>query len=92
MRWIRHLPVREQSKILNARLRGHYNYYGVAGNIQCLRRLYRIVERYWRMMLSSRSRHGYLRWDAYRRIIAQHPLQQPKLRVPYGKLRALVVL
>jgi len=55
---MRHLPIREQVENLNRVLRGHYAYYGVAGNIRALQRTYRAVERYWRKMLSSRSRKG----------------------------------
>src|ERR1700739_1049077 len=51
----RHLPIREQADHLNQVLRGHYGYFGVAGNIRALQRLHRAVERYWRQMLSSRS-------------------------------------
>ncbi|MGY2843255.1 hypothetical protein ACVMDN_000509 [Bradyrhizobium sp. USDA 4510] len=34
-------------------LRGHYGYYGVAGNLRSLVKVYRAVERYWRGMLRS---------------------------------------
>src|SRR6516162_4111111 len=39
-------------------LRGHYAYYGVAGNLRSLVKVYRVVERYWRRMLCSRSWAG----------------------------------
>ena len=55
---MRHLPIREQADILNQMLRGHYAYYGIAGNIRALQRVHRAVERYWRIMLSSRSWKG----------------------------------
>jgi len=38
MRRMRHLSLREQMNLLNQMLRGHYAYYGIAGNIQALRR------------------------------------------------------
>jgi len=34
MQRMRHLPIREQVENLNRTLRGHYAYYGIAGNIQ----------------------------------------------------------
>ena len=55
MRQIRHLPVREQVDDLNDALRGHYAYYGIAGNFRALQKVHRHVERYWRKMLCSRS-------------------------------------
>ena len=43
MRQNRHLPIQEQVDALNVTLRGHYAYYGVAGNIRALQRVYRVV-------------------------------------------------
>src|SRR3989454_3061789 len=92
MRRMRHLPIREQVDHLNQVLRGHYGYYGVAGNIRALQRLHRAVERYWRQMLSSRSWKGDVRWQAFHRIKERFPLLRPKLYLPYRELQALAVL
>jgi RNA-directed DNA polymerase len=92
MRRMRHLPVREQVDNLNTVLRGHYAYYGIAGNIRALQRLYRAVVRYWHKMLCSRSRHGYLVWEVFQQIMARLPLLRPKLYLPYRELQALAVL
>ena len=77
---------------LNRVLRGHYAYYGIAGNFRALQKVHRFVERYWRKMLSSRSRAGHIRWDVFHRIKARFPLQRPKLRLPYRELQCLAVL
>lgn len=92
MRRMRHLPVGEQVLNLNSRLRGHFAYYGVAGNFRALQRIVRAVERYWRQMLSSRSRKGKVTWDAFHQIKARYPLQRPSLRLSYRELQALAVL
>jgi RNA-directed DNA polymerase len=92
MRRMRHLPVREQVVNLNRVLRGHYAYYGFAGNLRALQRVYQHMERYWHKMLCSRSRKGYVRWDAFQRIKQRYPLQRPKLRLPYRELQRYVVL
>jgi len=42
--WIkanRHLPGKEFIKGVNRRLRGHYNYYGLRGNLGSLNKFYR---------------------------------------------------
>ena len=58
-RRMRHLPVREQVSNLNTVLRGHYAYYGIAGNFRSLQqKVHRAVERYWHKMLCSRSWAG----------------------------------
>src|SRR5215831_13070840 len=93
MRQIRHLSIQEQVDALNLILRGHYAYYGVAGNIRALQRVHRFVERYWRKMLCSRSWAGrHLTWAAFNRLKARVPLLRPRLRLPYRALQALVVL
>jgi RNA-directed DNA polymerase len=58
LQMIRHEPLNEQATQINQILRGHYAYYGIAGNLGSLLRVYRSVERYWRKMLSSRSQKG----------------------------------
>ena len=92
MQRMRHLPVREQAVNLNRVLRGHYAYYGIAGNFRALKRLHRFVERYWRKMLSSRSRKGYVTWEACLRIKTSHPIMPPKLHRPYPALQRRAVL
>jgi RNA-directed DNA polymerase len=56
----RHEPLKDQVVRLNQALRGHDAYDGIAGNIRSLLQVYRHVERYWRRMLSSRSRKGHV--------------------------------
>jgi group II intron reverse transcriptase/maturase len=93
MREIRHHTISDQVGELNAVLRGHYAYYGVAGNIRALFKVYRAVERYWRKMLCSRSWAGRrLTWDVFHQVKERTPLLVPKLRLPYRKLQALAVL
>src|SRR5437588_1053484 len=93
MREIRHHTISNQVGELNTVLRGHYAYYGVAGNIRALFKVYRAVERYWCKMLRNRSWAGQrLTWDVFHQIRARTPLLQPKLRLPYRELQALAVL
>jgi RNA-directed DNA polymerase len=92
MRRMRHLPIPEQADHLNQVLRGHYAYYGIAGNIRALQRVHRAVERYWRKMLSSRSWKGEVRWTAFHRVKERFPLLRPKLYLPYRGLQALAAL
>jgi RNA-directed DNA polymerase len=92
MRQIRHLTIQEQVDNLNTVLRGHYAYYGIAGNIRALQKVYRAVERYWRKMLCTRSWAGRLTWLAFNQIKTRTPLLRPRLFLPYRKLQALAVL
>jgi RNA-directed DNA polymerase len=92
MRQIRHLTIQEQVDNLNTVLRGHYAYYGIAGNIRALQKVYRAVERYWRKMLCTRSWAGRLTWLAFNQIKTRTPLLRPRLFLPYRKLQTLAVL
>jgi group II intron reverse transcriptase/maturase len=73
----RHDPVREQQKILNAKLRGHYQYYGRPTNYHSLWQFSKRVRRIWKEWLSRRTRGIPLTWERYNEILRQHPLLQP---------------
>jgi len=60
----RHESLTFQCMMLNSRLRGHYNYYGVTGNFRSLSTYYLLVTRLWRKWLSRRSHHM-LSWDRF---------------------------
>jgi len=93
MRQIRHHRIGDQVSEINAALRGHYAYYGVAGNIRALFKVYRATERYWYRMLCSRSwAASRMTWDKFNQIKQRTPLLRPKLRLPYRELQALAVL
>lgn len=92
MRRMRHLPVKEQAINLNRVLRGHYGYYGIGGNLRALEKVHRFVERYWRQMLSSRSRKGAVSWDVFHKIKSRYPLQKPRLYLPYRRFQAISAL
>ena len=92
MRRIRHHAISDQVGEINAVLRGHYAYYGVAGNLRSLVKVYRAVERYWRRMLCSRSWAGAPHLGRFNQIKERTPLLRPKLRLPYPELQALAVL
>jgi RNA-directed DNA polymerase len=75
----RHDPVNEQQKTLNAKLRGHYQYYGRPTNYRSLWQFYRRVCRIWREWLSRRTRGRPLTWERYMELLRQHPLLLPRI-------------
>jgi hypothetical protein len=89
---MRHWPLREQADYLNQMLRGHYAYYGIAGNLRSLRRVHRAVECYWRKMLSSRSWKGEVWWTKFQQIKERFPLLRPKLHSKRGPPHLLNLL
>lgn len=92
MRENRHCTIKKQAADINQVLRGHYAYYGVAGNIGSLKRFYRIVDRYWRKVLISRSQKSYITWERYPYLKGIFPLQQPKIYLSYADISARAVL
>jgi len=92
LRRIRHIPIKEQAKAINLRLRGHYLYYGVGGNSYCIDHFYNFTLRYWRKALSSRSQNGKVNWDKFHKILENFPLCQPKLALPYELMPRLAAL
>ena len=92
MRQVRHLSVREQAVKLNRVLRGHYAYYGIAGNFRALQKVRHALEQYWRKMLSSWSRAGGITWEKFQLIKERFPLMRPKPYLPYAKLQSIAML
>jgi RNA-directed DNA polymerase len=75
----RHEPVSKQQQTLNAKLRGHYQYYGRPTNYRSLWQFYRRVLRIWRKWLSRRTRGRGLTWERYAQLLQQHPLLRPRI-------------
>lgn len=75
----RHAPVPWQHQPLVRKLRGHYAYYGIPGNLDALR-LFRLeVIRLWRKWLGRRSHRGRLRWERFARLLVRYPFPQAKI-------------
>ncbi len=75
----RHDPVEEQQKVLNAKLRGHFGYYGRPTNYQGIWRFYRVVRRIWKKWLNRRTRGKTLDWYSYALLLLRHPLLRPRI-------------
>jgi len=78
----RHLPVKDQHKALNAKMRGHYQYYGVTGNNERLDQFYRAVLWRWRFWLNRRSNDARMTWQKFYRLKDRYPLIRPFIAHP----------
>lgn len=81
----RHHPVKEQRAALSRRIEGHFNYFGVNGNLGSLRSLVREVERAWRKWLSRRGQRKPLSWKRFKDLLRLNPLPCPTIRVQLWK-------
>lgn len=70
----RHLPLKEQQRKLNEKLRGHDAYYGVTGNYCMLSRLRWEVAKLWRRWLGRRNRSGAPNWEKFQALLRTFPL------------------
>ena len=86
----RHDPVDQQQRTLNAKLRGHYQYYGRPTNYRSIYQFYRKVRRIWREWLNRRTRGRWLTWDRFEAILRQHPLLPPRITHAWASARSTV--
>ena len=88
----RHVPVRDQWAILCGKLRGHYQYYGVAGNRNALQVVYERVVRAWRQWLNRRSQRARMHWRKFTALLRRYPLPRPALfPVPSAVVQGVLV-
>ena len=78
-----HDAIRSQQQALARKLRGHYGYYGIAGNSWALGRFLHVVKDVWRRWLDRRSHHARMAWDKMHRLLKQYPLPPPRIRRPF---------
>jgi len=81
----RHRPVGEQHTILSQKVRGHYAYYGITGNILMLRGFLQAVHRAWRKWLDRRNRQREMTWDRFNRLLKRYWLPPPRIVHSYVK-------
>jgi len=65
--------------ILAAKLRGHYQYYGVSGNMAALRRYYAVALRLTLKWLNRRSQRKAFSWKGFIDYLKHYPLPQPRI-------------
>jgi len=75
----RHLPVKEQHAALRRRVQGHFNYFGVNGNLRSLSILLHQARRTWHKWLNRRSQRARLTWERFEDLLRDFPL--PTTRV-----------
>ena len=74
-------PIPEIWKTLQAKLRGHYQYYGVTDNFRGISRYYELVKRLVVKWLRRRSQRRRLNWEKFNLMLKRHPLPRPRIVV-----------
>ena len=77
----RHLSQAVQHAKLSRKLRGHYQYFGVNGNMRALQQVFNRARRAWHKWLTRRSQRSRLTWERYAHYLEAFPLPAPRIRV-----------
>jgi RNA-directed DNA polymerase len=77
----RHESVQTQHRALTRRLQGHYNYFGVNGNLRSLAALRQHAARAWYKWLCRRSQRARLTWERFSDLQRDFPLPAPRITV-----------
>jgi group II intron reverse transcriptase/maturase len=74
------IPTKEWWKILEAKLRGHFQYYGVSGNYPAIKRYYTLVIKLVHKWLNRRSQKKSMSWSKLYNYLTLYPLPQPSIK------------
>jgi group II intron reverse transcriptase/maturase len=78
----RHQEVVDQHAGLRSRLQGHFNCFGVNGNLRSLTCLLYHAHRAWHKWLNRRSQRARLTWERFLELLQTYPLPRPRVVVP----------
>ena len=73
------VATKEWWKILAAKLRGHFQYYGVSENYVAISRFYQITLKMVRKWLNRRSQQRKMSWEKFTKYLEHYPLPKPKI-------------
>jgi len=73
------IKIKDWWNILKAKLRGHFQYYGVSENYAGIKRFYNSTIRMVRKWMNRRSQKGKMCWDRFLNYLKHYPLPKPKI-------------
>ena len=81
--WLRNIrnmaPLKDIWKIIKAKLRGHYNYFGINGNIRCLKQYYNRMKVLVFKWINRRSQKKSMNWERFLKYLDWNPLPEPRI-------------
>lgn len=81
----RHEPVEEQHAALSRRIAGHFNYFGINGNVPCLRQVQRACQSVWHKWLNRRSQRASRNWKQFTELLQRYPLPRARVYVQFWR-------
>ena len=79
LRQNRNLRLRDLTSILNSKLRGHYQYYGITDNSKSIERFLFETQRMLFKWLNRRSQKQSYTWEGFNQLLKIFPLAQPRI-------------
>jgi len=74
------LPAKEWWKTLKAKLRGHFEYYGVSGNFPSIAKFYSLAVKLVHKWLNRRSQKRRMSWSKMYNYLTLYPLPKPSIK------------
>lgn len=84
----RHVRLRSLFRTLNSKLRGHYNYYGVMGNLDGIHRFYYRAEQILFKWLNRRSQRNSYTWAGFYIMRNHFKIEKPRHPQRYAQIVA----
>jgi group II intron reverse transcriptase/maturase len=75
----RHLRLRELTDMLNLKLRGHYQYYGITDNSKSIGKFLEETQRMLFKWLNRRSQKKSYTWEGFNELLKVFPLARPRI-------------
>lgn len=83
-------PIGETMMTLHRKVEGHYNYYGISGNFEAIRKFTRYTMYTTFRMFNRRDQKGKLKWESFNRIWNFY-MEPPRLKVNIWGWNPMVV-
>ncbi len=81
--WLRSVrnaaPLKTWWPVLRAKLQGHYNYYGVSGNMRAVKTFEQVIVKWVFKWINRRSQKRSYNWEQFVRFLRWNPLPRPKI-------------
>jgi len=73
------MPLKEWWKILRAKLRGHFQYYGISGNYVSISKFNKLTVELTKKWINRRSQKRSMNWEQFNLYLEKYPLPKPKI-------------
>jgi len=84
--WLRQIrgtaKLKEWWPTLRAKLRGHYQYYGISGNSRAIERYHYVTKRLVFKWVNRRSQKASFSWKGFEAYLEHYPLPEPRITHP----------